>query len=57
MAVDVKPRALGAELQARRRFHRDMPKASATADKKSIRARLEAMLAELKREEGAHGNA
>lgn len=57
MAVEVKPRTMESELQARRRLLRDAS-APAPVDKARVLAHLRAQLAELKaRQEVAHGNA
>jgi hypothetical protein len=57
MAVEVKPRAMQAELQVRRRLLRDAP-APAPVDKGRVLAHLRAQLAELQAsQEVAHGDA
>lgn len=56
MAVEVKPRTMEAELQARRRMLRDAP-APAPIDKARVLAHLRAQLAELQGEEVYHADA
>lgn len=57
MAVEVKPRTMEAELQARRRVLRDAP-SPAPVDKARVRAHLAAQLAQLQQsEEVAHEEA
>ena len=57
MAAEVKPRAIEAELQARRRLLRDAP-TPAPVDKGRVLAHLRAQLAELQAsQEVAHGDA
>lgn len=55
MAVEVKPRTIEAELQARRRLNRDAP-VPAPVDKARVLAHLRELLAEhLASQEVAHG--